>query len=61
MVPAQSAQNFPGCTNRREMLKSNHQQMRNDSNTKLRMDELLYGEIGTGMQVYDSFFQTPRK
>ncbi|MBK6860256.1 MAG: hypothetical protein IPG95_08255 [Saprospiraceae bacterium] len=63
VVPAQSAQNFPGCltTNRREMLKSNHQQMRNDSNTKLRLDELLYGASGTGIPIYDPFFQTPIK
>lgn len=29
--------------------------MRNDSNTKLRLDELLYGASGTGIPIYDPF------
>ena len=46
IVLQESAQNFPGAAFTREMIGSNHQQMRNDSNTKKRLNELWEGEYG---------------
>lgn len=48
VVLAESASDFPGCLpqNKKEMIGSNHQQMRNDSNTKLRLNELFLGDYG---------------
>lgn len=55
IVTAESAMNYTGVTpqNVASMPGSNHQQMRNDSNTKARLRELFDGKI------YDSFFATP--
>ncbi len=54
VVLVQSASNFPGCIYTKEMIGSNHQQMRNDSNTKDRLNELYDGQYGT------YFYTSPR-
>ncbi len=46
IVLAESASNFPGCNYTKEMIGSNHQQMRNDNNTKQRLLELFRGDYG---------------
>ncbi len=55
IVLKESAMNYPGVSpaNVHDMPGSNHQQMRNDSNTKKRLKELFDG------QTYDFYFQTP--
>ncbi len=45
VVLVESASNFQGAPSR-EMIGSNHQQMRNDSNTKDRLKELFIGQYG---------------
>jgi triacylglycerol esterase/lipase EstA (alpha/beta hydrolase family) len=45
LVLAESAAAYPGAQVK-SMIKSNHQQMRNDSNTKTRLVELFSGELG---------------
>lgn len=45
LVQASSASGYPGAATK-EMIGSNHQQMRNDSNTKDRLNELYYGIHG---------------
>ena len=49
IVTAESASDFPGCLpqNKKEMIGSNHQQMRNDRNTKERLKELFRGDYGS--------------
>ena len=51
VVLKESAENFPGCQFTAAMPGSNHQQMRNDSNTRERLKELFNGS-------YDSYFIT---
>ena len=46
LVLEESASNFQGAP-KKEMIKSNHQQMRNDSNTKDRLNELYRGDYGS--------------
>ena len=45
LVLEESASDFQGAP-KKEMVKSNHQQMRNDSNTRDRLDELYSGRYG---------------
>ena len=47
IVLAESAKNFPGAVHKIEMMGSNHQQMRNDSNTRDRLNELWRGDYGS--------------
>ncbi len=53
LVLEESASDFQGAP-KKEMVKSNHQQMRNDSNTKDRLTELYDGRYGS------YFFTAPR-
>ncbi len=57
VTPQSSAEGFPGVdkNNIKEMVGSNHQQMRNDRNTKSRLEELMFD--GT----YGLFFKTTKK
>jgi len=54
VVLMKSAIDYPNSKMGREMTGSNHQQMRNDENTRLRLNELWKGEYGI-------FFDTPEK
>jgi hypothetical protein len=46
IVTKESASNVPGLTYSRKMLGSNHFSMRNDLQTKFRLDELYEGDLG---------------
>ncbi len=59
IILQESAQNFPGAIFNWKMLGSNHQQMRNDSNTKTALNMLFRGEcnyLGGGI-----FFKTAER
>ncbi|HMN90740.1 MAG TPA: hypothetical protein PKD70_13800 [Saprospiraceae bacterium] len=54
VVLAESAGSFPGAEHNEVMPKSNHQQMRNDQNTKEKLFRLFTGQLG-------SFFRTEER